>query len=81
MLLLTDGDPGDGLEAALALLPEGSVHVLVVGPGDQHAAWERLPFASLTPLPAFDNQELAWACGSVLAQALGLQLRPLPTTP
>ncbi|MFF1657770.1 VWA domain-containing protein [Streptomyces sp. NPDC058255] len=82
VLLVTDAeDCGEGLAEALGLLTERAVHVLIVGDGDQDAGWEALPFASITRLPSFNNQALALACGSVLAGALGLRLRPLTTTP
>lgn len=82
VVVLTDAeDCGEGLAEALGLLPERAVHVLIVGDSDEDAGWEALPFASITRLPSFDNQALALACGSVLAKALGLRLRPLTTSP
>jgi hypothetical protein len=82
VLLITDGeDPGEGLEEALAGLPERAVHLMLVGDATQHVGWHDLAFASTTWLPAFDNQALTWQAGSVLAGSLGLQLRPLPTAP
>ncbi|MFF1306051.1 hypothetical protein [Streptomyces sp. NPDC058307] len=78
VLLITDGeDPGEGLEEALAGLPEHVVHLMLVGDGARHVGWEAPGVASITRLPAFDNQALTWQAGSVLAGALGLQLRPL----
>jgi hypothetical protein len=77
--LISDGEaPGEGLEEALASLPEHAVHLMLVGDGARHMGWGVLPFASVTRLPAFDNQALAWQAGSVLASALGLRMRPLP---
>jgi hypothetical protein len=83
VLLISDGEaPGEGLEEPLAGLPEHAVHLMLVGDGHgdgaRHRGWEVLPFASVTRLPAFDNQALAWQAGSVLASALGLRMRPLP---
>jgi hypothetical protein len=79
VLLLTDGqDAGDSLAQELAALPAGSIHLVLVDPsGDcwgQEVAWRVLPWGSFTRLDRFDTPAVAFASGTALAHAIGLEL-------
>jgi hypothetical protein len=81
VLLLTDGqDLGDGLARELALLPPGSVHLVLADPSGncwgREAEWRALAWGSFTRLATLsDRQRVAMESGSVIARAIGLQLR------
>jgi hypothetical protein len=86
VLLLTDGqDLGPGLGPALAQLPAGSVHLILVDPsGDcwgQEAAWRQLPWGSFTRLESLaDRKRLAWESGAVIARSIGLRAKRNPAS-
>jgi hypothetical protein len=88
VILITDGGTSmDGMIAALAQLPAGSVHVLVVDQATTANAaseidhdWADLPLGSYHRLDVFDTAGLAWQVAEALADALGFILPPLTVT-
>ena len=81
VLLLTDGqDLGDGLARELALLPPGSVHLVLADPSGncwgREAEWRALAWGSFTRLATLsDCRRVAMESGGVIARAIGLQFR------
>lgn len=88
VFVITDGIESVTAEthAAVAALPKGSVHLLVIDCSsgcseDMEQAWRTVAFGSVTRLPHFDTQAMAMALATVYAQSLGLSLASTSTTP
>jgi hypothetical protein len=83
--VLTDGWEyvTPAMHAAVASLPTGSVHMLLVTPGlntELQAGWDTVAFGSFTVLPKHDTEAMTLAVGQVLAERLGLELKQTPKT-
>ena len=77
---------GDGLEAvsdtaraALAALPEGCAHLLLVDrtgacDGALEAGWRSLPLGSVRRLDVFDTRAMAWQLAETFAASIDLQM-------
>lgn len=76
-----------GINASLARLPAGSVHVLLVDRSggcneELERQWRALPLGSFTRLDVLDTTRMAWQIADVTAAALGLSMPELkPPTP
>jgi hypothetical protein len=88
VFVITDGIESVTAEthAAVAALPKGSVHLLLVDCSngcseDMEQAWRTVAFGSFTRLPHFDTTAMAMALATVYAQSFGLSLDSTPTTP
>jgi hypothetical protein len=88
VFVITDGieDVTPETHAAVAGLPPGSVHMLLVDrsggcTSELETAWRAVAFGSFTRLPHLDTSDMALTFGRIYAQALGLSLSPTsPTT-
>ena len=85
--VLTDGieDVTPVMHAAIAALPPGSVHMVLVdrsGGCDpaREAAWNGVAFGSFTRLKTFDTTEMAQQLAEVFAASIDLQMPEASTT-
>ena len=88
VFVITDGieDVTAETHAAVAALPKGSVHMLLVDCSngcseEMEQAWRTVAFGSFTRLPHFDTKAMAMALATAYAQSLGLSLASTVTTP
>lgn len=85
--VITDGSEyvTPAMHAAIAALPPGSIHMLLVdrcGYCDDamEAAWATCAFGSFTRLQTFDTKEMSFQIAEIFAASIGLEM-PTPTTP
>jgi hypothetical protein len=85
--VLSDGieDVTPAMHAAIAALPAGSVHMVLVdrsGGCDpaREAAWNHVAFGSFTRLKTFDTTEMAQQLAEVFATSISLEMPEAPTT-
>ena len=85
--VITDGGEPvtPAMHAAVAALPPGSIHVLLVDnygicDAAMEAAWSTCAFGSWTRLASFDTKQMATQIAEIFAASIGLQMPdPTPT--